>query len=140
MSDSNLKGIDEYIRVINNKKTNGLLLGNLLSTYSANEVMEDLTQDLKDKLPKSKIFYFSDQFYIFYNEFDYEDNYIYNTVSRVIGKNYFELKINNEDSKVYNHEELLSSRDFLKKVSELVKIQKSRSKEIDKDLENLLRD
>jgi len=138
MSDSNLKGIDEYIRVINNKKTNGLLLGNLLSTYSANEVMEDLTQDLKDKLPKSKIFYFSDQFYIFYNEFDYEDNYIYNTVSRVIGKNYFELKINNEDSKVYNHEELLSSRDFLKKVSELVKIQKSRSKEIDKDLENLL--
>ena len=49
MSDSNLKEIDEYIRVINNKKTNGLLLGNLLSTYSANEVMEDLTQALKDK-------------------------------------------------------------------------------------------
>lgn len=138
MSDPNLKKIDEYIRVFNNKKTNGLLLGNLLSTYSANEIMEELTCDLKDRLPKSKIFYFSDQFYIFYNEFDYEDNYVYNIVSRTIGKDYFELKINNEDSKVYNHEELLLSRDFLKKVSELVKIQKSINKDIDKDLENLL--
>lgn len=87
---------------------------------------------------KSKIFYFSDQFYIFYNELDYTESVIYNEVSRTIGKDYFELKINNEDSKVYNHEQLLSSRDFLKKVSELVKIQKSNNKNIDKDLENLL--
>lgn len=46
LSDTNLKKIDEYIRVFNNKKTNGLLLGNLLSTFSANEIMEELTNDL----------------------------------------------------------------------------------------------
>ena len=138
LSDQNLKKLDEYIRIFNNKKTNGLLLGNLLSTYSANEVMEELTQILKSELPKSKIFYFSDQFYIFYNDFDYEDHFIYNVVSRIIGKDYFELKINDDDSKIFNHEELLSSRIFLKKVSELVKIQKSRNKDIDIDLENLL--
>lgn len=138
LSDSNLAKLDEYIRVFNNKKTNGLLLGNLLSTFSANEIMEELAVNLQQKLAKSKVFYFSDQFYIFYNELDYTENIIYNEVSRIIGKDYFELKINNEDSKVYNHEQLLSSRDFLKKVSELVKIQKSNYKNIDKDLENLL--
>ena len=138
LSDSNLAKLDEYIRVFNNKKTNGLLLGNLLSTFSANEIMEELAVNLQQKLAKSKVFYFSDQFYIFYNELDYTENIIYNEVSRIIGKDYFELKINNEDSKVYNHEQLLSSRDFLKKVSELVKIQKSNHKNIDKDLENLL--
>ncbi|MBP3840750.1 MAG: hypothetical protein IK997_01340 [Bacilli bacterium] len=138
LSDTNLKKIDEYIRVFNNKKTNGLLLGNLLSTFSANEIMEELTNDLQKKLSKSKIFYFSDQFYIFYNELDYEDNEIYNEVSRTIGRDYFELKINSEDSKIYNHEQLLTSRNFLKKVSELVHIQKSSHKDIDKDLENLL--
>lgn len=138
LSDTNLKKIDEYIRVFNNKKTNGLLLGNLLSTFSANEIMEELTNDLQKKLSKSKILYFSDQFYIFYNELDYEDNEIYNEVSRTIGRDYFELKINSEDSKIYNHEQLLTSRNFLKKVSELVHIQKSNHKNIDKDLENLL--
>ena len=138
LSDTNLKKIDEYIRVFNNKKTNGLLLGNLLSTFSANEIMEELTNDLQKKLSKSKILYFSDQFYIFYNELDYEDNEIYNEVSRTIGRDYFELKINSEDSKIYNHEQLLTSRNFLKKVSELVHIQKSTHKDIDKDLENLL--
>lgn len=100
--------------------------------------MEELTNDLQKKLSKSKILYFSDQFYIFYNELDYEDNEIYNEVSRTIGRDYFELKINSEDSKIYNHEQLLTSRNFLKKVSELVHIQKSTHKDIDKDLENLL--
>lgn len=33
--------------------------------------MEELTNDLQKKLSKSKILYFSDQFYIFYNELDY---------------------------------------------------------------------
>lgn len=66
--------------------------------------MEELTNDLQKKLSKSKILYFSDQFYIFYNELDYEDNEIYNEVSRTIGRDYFELKINSEDSKIYNHE------------------------------------
>lgn len=88
-------------------------------------------------MPKNKIFYFSDQFYIFYNNFDYNDNDIYNTVSKIIGKDYFELTINGEDSKVYNYENLLSSRDFSKKVSELVKIQKSTNKD-DLDLDKLL--
>lgn len=46
LSDSNLAKIDEYIRVFNNKKTNGLLLGNLLSTFSANEIMEELVVNL----------------------------------------------------------------------------------------------
>ena len=138
LSDSNLAKVDEYIRTFNNKKTNGLLLGNLLSTFSANEIMQELVVILQQKLSKAKVFYFSDQFYIFYNELDYTDNGIYDEVSRIISKDYFELKINNEDSKIYNHEQLLSSRNFLKKVSELVKIQKSNHKNIDKDLENLL--
>lgn len=137
LNDQKLKKLDEYIRVFNNKKTNGLLLGNLLSTFAANEIMEELTVNLKKELPKSKIFYFSDQFYIFYNNFDYNDNDIYNTVSKIIGRDYFELTINGEDSKVYNHENLLSSRDFSKKVSELVKIQKSTNKD-DLDLDKLL--
>lgn len=138
LSDENLKQIDKYIRVFNNKKTNGLLLGNLLSTFSANEIMEELTRTLQIKLPKSKIFYFSDQFYIFYNELDYKDNDVYNEVARTIGKDYFELKINSEDSVLYNHEQLLESRNFLKKVDELVAIQKSKNKDIDEDLEKLL--
>lgn len=138
LSDPNLKKLDEYIRVFNNKKTNGLLLGNLLSTYCANEIMEELTHNLQQELPKSKIFYFSDQFYIFYNEFDYKENEIYNVVARIIGEDYFELKINDEDSKLFNHEELLASRNFLKRVDNLVKIQKSKNKNIDTDLEKLL--
>lgn len=43
LNDQKLKKLDEYIRVFNNKKTNGLLLGNLLSTFAANEIMEELT-------------------------------------------------------------------------------------------------
>ena len=65
LSDTNLKKIDEYIRVFNNKKTNGLLLGNLLSTFSANEIMEELTNDLQKNYQKAKYFIFQINFIYF---------------------------------------------------------------------------
>ena len=77
LSDTNLKKIDEYIRVFNNKKTNGLLLGNLLSTFSANEIMEELTNDLQKNYQKAKYFIFQINFIYFIMNLIMKINYLF---------------------------------------------------------------
>ena len=113
--------IDIWIRSFNCKKTNGILLGNLLSTFSANEIMEFLSKEIKNSLIGTEVLYFSDQFYIFYNDSDYTDQEIFNIVSKIIGREYFEFKINEEDSKVFTYEDLVSYKDFNRKIDNLLK-------------------
>lgn len=112
--------IDKWIGIFNNKKTNGLLLGNLLSTFSANEIMEYLSKELEVTLVNAKILYFSDQFYIFFNESDYSEEEVYNKVLKIIGIEYFEFKINDNDSHVFKYEDLIKYKDFTRKVNSLV--------------------
>lgn len=138
LDDNKLGCLDENIRVFNEKKTNGLLMGNLLSTYSANEIMEDLSKKLENVFVNCKILFFSDQFYIFYNNSDYDDSFIFETVKNILATNYYEFKINNLDSKIYTHEDLIKEKDFIRMVSDLYIIQKSCTKKINDSLENLV--
>lgn len=105
--------IDAYIRLYNDNKTNCLLLGNILSTLCANEIMEDMSTDIKEQLEDIKIEYFSDQFYIFFNS-NHKYDEILEAVKKVISKSYFEFEINEDDTKVYTHEELVKLRNFRK--------------------------
>lgn len=138
MDAVNLTKVDEYIRVFNNSKTNGLLLGNLLSTYAANEIVDYLSKAIQIKLPNCKINYFSDQFYVYYNNFDYEDSYVYQTIKSILEKDYFELKINEKESEILMHEDVIKEMDFKRYIAELCKIQKSRRGNIDNSLSNLV--
>lgn len=138
MDCSDLGKIDEYIRIINNNKTNGLLLGNLLSTLAANEIMEYLTNDIKLKLPKCEIYYFSDQFYIFYNNFDYSDDKVLSEVEKLLKKDYFELKINERDTEVCTHEDVIKEMEFKRYIADLCKVQKSKRGNIDNSLSELV--
>lgn len=113
--------IDIWIRSFNGKKTNGILLGNLLSTFSANEIMHYLSNEIGNVLDGTEVLYFSDQFYIFYNDSDYTDSKIFDVVSQIIGKEYFEFKINENDSKVFKYEDLVSYKDFNRKIDNLLK-------------------
>lgn len=117
----NEKDVDVCIRSFNGKKTNGILLGNLLSTFSANEIMEYLSKEIKNSLDGVEVLYFSDQFYIFYNDFDYNFSEIFDIVSKVIGKEYFEFKINEEDSKVFSYEDLVQYKNFNRKIDNLLR-------------------
>ena len=120
--------IDKYIRLYNNDKTNSLLLGNVLSTLAANEIMDDICIKVKNQFETNgidnyKIEYFSDQFYIYYNEKDY-DKKILSVVKDIIGKSYFEFDVNEEDSTIYNHEKLILLREFKREQDSLFEIQK----------------
>lgn len=117
----NEKDVDICIRSFNGKKTNGILLGNLLSTFSANEIMEYLSKEIKNILDGVEVLYFSDQFYIFYNDSDYNSTEIFEVVSKVIGREYFEFKINEEDSKVFSYEDLIQYKNFNRKIDNLLK-------------------
>lgn len=124
-SDGN---IDKYIRLYNNDKTNSLLLGNVLSTLSANEIMDDMCEKIEKKficegINDYKIEYFSDQFYIYYNKKSY-DKKILNIVKEIIGKSYFEFEVNEDDSIIYNHEKLITIREFKREQDLLYDIQK----------------
>lgn len=138
LSDSKLSTIDDNIRIFNNKKTNGILLGNLFSTYSANEIMNYLSNEIQITLKEAKVFYFSDQFYIFYNNSSYNDKYIYKTVNDIISKDYFEFKINDNDSVLYNHEILIKEKNFDKMCDDLFMVQRSDTKNIDDSSDKLV--
>ena len=125
--------LDKYIRLYNNDKSNSLILGNILSTLSANEIMDDMCIKIKKALEEKdiddfKIEYFSDQFYIYYNEKDY-DKEILEIVKRVIGRSYFEFEVNEEDSVIYNHEKLMQLRNFKREQDSLYEIQNIEKRE-----------
>lgn len=120
--------IDKYIRLYNNSKTNSLLLGNVLSTLAANEIMDDMCIKIKrvleiNDIDDYKIEYFSDQFYIYYNE-KVHSKKILNIVKEIIEKSYFEFEVNEEDSVIYNHEKLTLLREFKREQDSLYEIQK----------------
>lgn len=120
--------IDKYIRLYNNSKTNSLLLGNVLSTLAANEIMDDMCIKIKrvleiNDIDDYKIEYFSDQFYIYYNE-KVHSKKILNIVKEIIGKSYFEFEVNEQDSVIYNHEKLTLLREFKREQDSLYEIQK----------------
>ena len=52
---SNGKKVDQLIRAMNNKKTKGLLLGNLLSVKVADLIMQDTIERLKESLNNNNI-------------------------------------------------------------------------------------
>lgn len=111
----NLKQIDKQLRLYNSNKTNGILLGNVLSTLAANEVIHHLSKSIQRELlgldDSIKVRYFSDQFYIFFNK-PITSELIVSTVSSQIGKDYFEFRINYDDSVLYNHERLNKMKEF----------------------------
>lgn len=119
---NNSNMIDSYIRLFNNDKTNSLLLGNLLSTLSANEIMDDLCTKIHNQIPDANIEYFSDQFYIFFNE-NIDKKYIIDSVKKIIGSDYFEFEINDNDTILYTHENLIKFRNFRKQIDSLCDIQ-----------------
>lgn len=125
------ESIDKYVRLYNNNKTNSLLLGNILSTLSANEIMEDMCEKIErefkmnseeSELKNCKIEYFSDQFYIYFNQENLVPK-ILSIVKNVIGKSYFEFEINNNDSMIYNHEKIITFRKFNKDLDSLYDLQ-----------------
>lgn len=126
ISNNQLKDLDKNIRLFNNKKTNQLLLGNLFSTFSANEIMHYLSTNiekkLKEKYSNIEVKYFSDQFYIFYNFNEFIEADIKKVTQEILDTPYFEYKINYSDSIISKHEELVEQREFTRKTDDIFSV------------------
>lgn len=119
----NYKPLDNFLRSYNNKKTNCLLLGNILSTLGANEIMEYLSTQISNNIKDIEIKYFSDQFYIFFNDINKSDEILLK-VKNIIGEDYFEFEVNEKDSEIYTYETLIKKKDFSKEINKLFEIQR----------------
>ncbi|MBX9865923.1 MAG: hypothetical protein K2Y14_03340 [Burkholderiales bacterium] len=113
--------VDENIRLLNNNKTKGILLGNYLSISCASHILEFLSnavqQSLSVKKIKSEISYFSDQLYIKHKVKDIE--IIKKIVEESLSTEYFEFKISYPKYKVFDYLELSKNRLFEKYLNKL---------------------
>ena len=121
--NQNYKTLDSCLRRYNNRKTNCLLLGNILSTLGANEIMEYLSTEIFKNIKEIEIKYFSDQFYIFFNGINKAEDILLE-VKKIIGKDYFEFEVNEKDSEIYTYETLIKKKDFSKEINKLFEIQR----------------
>lgn len=70
-----LNGLEDYVLAgLNNGRTGGIIMGNYLSLYFAESMLQKISADFKDKLTAKNLSfhfeYFSDDFYIFCNSKD----------------------------------------------------------------------
>lgn len=117
------KKLDAHLRRYNNRKTNCLLLGNILSTLGANEIMEYLSVQISKTIKEIEIKYFSDQFYIFFNDINQADKILLE-VKKIIGQEYFEFEVNEKDSEICTYETLIKKKEFSKEINRLFEIQR----------------
>lgn len=119
-STSALK-VDKNIRLLNNNKTKGILLGNYLSISCASHILEFLSNDIQLKLGtkgiKSEISYFSDQLYIKHKVKDIE--IIKKIVEESLSTEYFEFKVSYPKYKIFDYLELSKNRLFEKYINKL---------------------
>lgn len=95
---------ENYLSNLNNGETNGLLMGNYLSLYFAETVLEELSIVLEREINESGIScefsYFSDDFYFFCNEQDNEN--IIRIFDRVLEK--FDFERNENKKEIWTYE------------------------------------
>ncbi len=126
-NNKELSFIDENIRLLNSKKTKGLLLGNALSVMCADKVMEYFCSKLislfKDKNIIHEITFFSDQIYIKHNVDDTKN--IYNEVKKVLATDYFEFRLSEQKYKVLTYQDMIKDNIFDKNLEHLRSIFKT---------------
>lgn len=104
---------DNVFTSLNNGRTGGIIMGNYLSLYFAENALKKISDDFKMALEDASVNchfeYFSDDFYIFCNRYDNEK--IRKLFSQVLAENDYEgneQKIEIEDYESYNIENLLT--------------------------------
>ena len=104
---------DNVFTSLNNGRTGGIIMGNYLSLYFAENALKKISDDFETALQEASINchfeYFSDDFYIFCNKYDIEK--IKKIFSKILAENDYESneqKIEIEDYESYNIENLLT--------------------------------
>lgn len=104
---------DSVFTSLNNGRTGGIIMGNYLSLYFAENALKKISDDFETALEDADINchfeYFSDDFYIFCNKYDNEK--IRKLFNQVLAENDYEgneQKIEIEDYESYNIENLLT--------------------------------
>ena len=104
---------DSVFTSLNNGRTGGIIMGNYLSLYFAENALKKIADDFETALEDADINchfeYFSDDFYIFCNKYDNEK--IRKLFNQVLAENDYEgneQKIEIEDYESYNIENLLT--------------------------------
>lgn len=119
----NASVIDKHLRLLNHRKTKGLLLGNALSITCADILIGYLCHEINLELNKEKIMhsisYFSDQFYIKHNNGDTQK--INDTLQNVLKSDYFEFNIAEHKSKVFTYKDLINQTAFMNIINKLKK-------------------
>lgn len=106
--DKDLKPFDELIRRLNTNKTNGIIMGPLLSLCAANIITNELSIKIKRELFQLgydvDCKYFSDQFYIYSNKpiLDFKQK-----VENAMSDNEYFYSVNYNDSYKYNLKEVI---------------------------------
>jgi len=108
------KKIDRLIRAMNNSKTKGILLGNLLSIKVADLIMQDITERIIKALDDCKIRheieFFSDQFYILHDDKNLVE--INNILKGCLSEDYFQFEISEAKTKTLKYKDLSLGDNF----------------------------
>ena len=122
---------DTFITNINGGQTDGILMGNYISLYLAefllNDIMCNIKESFKTKNIPNALSNFSDDIYIF-SFLKYKDD-IYKIVATVLGKYGFEL--NDAKNEIYNYIEYNNSHTLTKEWKRVISIQKDHERYID---------
>ncbi|MGL4949544.1 MAG: hypothetical protein ACRC5M_04105 [Anaeroplasmataceae bacterium] len=97
-----IPGKEQFITNMNNRATNGLIMGNYLSLYLAELYLAKISCELASSLTniECEFSYFSDDFYFFCNKQD--NDFIIRTFDKVLER--FELERNDSKKEIWTYE------------------------------------